>query len=243
VLQRLASSAVARLGSALPLPGTQSGLRAEDLRRTGNAVGRVVFWLVLALAVMAATERMGMPVVTAWLSGVANYLPRIVVAVLIAAAGLPLSRLAGAAASRAALSAGTSGARRVGKLAEVSAIAVTALIAIETLGIEVSFLHFAILVVLAALLFGAGLAFALGARELVAEILACHYVQRLYHVGQRVEVQGDGGAVTGRILRVVPPCVVLETPAGEVAVPASRFTTGTSRLLASGDAAVRGQDG
>jgi hypothetical protein len=220
-----------RLGGGLSRLSAGDALRDADLRRTARAVGRIVFWLVVALAVMGATERLGLPVVTAWLSGVANYLPRVLVAVLIVVAGLALSRLAGTGAARAAASSGIADARQIRRLVELTALSVTALVAIEALGIDITFLQIAILVVLGGLLLGGALAFGLGAQSLVADILACHYAQRLYQPGQRVRLERpDGATIEGQLLRVVPPCVILETPEGEVAVPARQITSAVSRL-------------
>jgi len=234
VLARVAERGLTRLGRLFAGQAGRSGLREPELTRSARAGGRVVFWLVFALAVMGATERLGLPVVTSWLSGVASYLPRILVAILVVVAGMALARAASAGAARAAASSGVGDTHRIARLAELTVMAVTGLVAIEALGIDITFLEVAILVALGGLLLAAALAFGMGARELVADILACHYVLRLYQVGQTLRIEPDAGhptAIEGRLLRVVPPCVVLQTALGEVAVPARRITGGaTSRV-------------
>ena len=68
------------------------------------------------------------------------------------------------------------------------------LVAIKQLGVDVSLLTNIFLIVLAALLAGAAFAFGLGARSVIANILAMHYVNKSYDVGQRIRLGDDNGA-------------------------------------------------
>src|SRR5215217_3140512 len=82
MLGRLARRLVAR--SARWLGSWQPGaVSVPQLDRVEKAVGSAVYWLVVVFSVMAATETLGLPVVTAWLSGVATFLPRVEVAIVI----------------------------------------------------------------------------------------------------------------------------------------------------------------
>jgi hypothetical protein len=222
VARRLSSRA-ARLIAGL----NHAGRDIPDTKQIDKGVGRAVFWLVMVCAGMAATETLGLPVVTAWLSGVATFVPRVVVAIFIVALGIVAARVARQVVSRMAVSAKLTGADRVGRIAELVLLVSTALIAIEQLGVEVSFLKTALLILLAALLGGAALAFGLGGRELVANILAAHYVHKIYQVGQTVRIDD----AEGRIVRFTETSVILESREGQIAVPARRFSDLRSTLV------------
>jgi small-conductance mechanosensitive channel len=118
-------------------------------------------------------------------------------------------------------------ARRLGRLAEIGVWVGTTLVAIEQLGIEISFLKATLTVVLAALLGGAALSFGLGGQRVAANILSAHYVQKLYQVGQTIRLDG----IEGRIARITETTVILESEEGEVAIPASSVTDGRSLLV------------
>lgn len=226
ILGRLARKLVARsarwLGSLQP-----GGVSLPDFERVEDAVGRAVYWLVVVCAVMAATETLGLPVVTAWLSGVATFLPRIAVAIMIIALGTVAARVTRHVVTSTASAANVAAAERLGRVAELTALLATVLVAIEQLGIEISFLKATLLVMLAGLLLGAALAFGFGGRDLVANILSAHYVHRLYQVGQVVRVDG----VEGRIVRITETAVILECGEGDVAIPARTFAESRSTLL------------
>jgi hypothetical protein len=197
------------------------------LDRVQKAVGRAVYWLVVVCAVMAATETLGLPVVTAWLSGVATFLPRVAVAILIIALGTVAARVARHVVTSAAGAANVSSADRLGRVTELALLLGTALVAIEQLGIEISFLKATLLILFGALLFGAALAFGFGGRDLVANILSAHYVHRLYQVGQVVRVDG----VEGRIVRIAETSIILECAEGDVSIPARVFADSRSTLV------------
>jgi small-conductance mechanosensitive channel len=226
LLGRLARRLVARgarwVGSLQP--GTIS---VPGLDRAEKAVGRAVYWLVVVCAVMAATETLGLPVVTAWLSGIATFLPRVAVAILIIALGTAAARVASHVVRSTANAANMPMAERLGRVTETVLLLGTALVAIEQLGIEISFLKATLLILLAGLLAGAALAFGLGGRDLVANILSAHYVHRLYQVGQVVRIDG----VEGRIVRIAETSVILECAEGDVAIPARTFADSRSTLV------------
>jgi hypothetical protein len=189
VFGRLARRLVAR--SARWLGSLQPGaMSVSHFDRVEKAVGGAVYWLVLVFGVRAATETLGLPVVTAWLSGVATFLPRVAVAIVIVALG-------------------------------------TGLVAIEQLGIEISFLKATLLISFGGLLVGAALAFGIGGRDLVANILSAHYVHRLYQVGQVVRIDG----IEGRIVRIAETSVILECAEGDVSIPARVFADQRSTLI------------
>jgi len=202
-------------------------LAADGSERVEAAVGRTLYWIVVVLAVMAATETLGLPVVTAWLSGVASFLPRVAVAVVILAIGTIAGRAVRHMVAGAASSAQLPGAARLGRLAQIAVLIGTTLVAIEQLGVEISLLKTTLLIVLAALLAGAALAFGLGSQGVVANILSAYYVQKLYQVGQTVRLD----RIEGRITRITDTAVILEVEHGEVAIPARELTEQRSTLV------------
>jgi hypothetical protein len=226
VLGRLARRLVAR--SARWLGSFQPGaVSVPQLDRVEKAVGSAVYWLVVVFAVMAATETLGLPVVTAWLSGVATFLPRVAVAIVIVALGTVAARITRHVVTSTASGANVSSAERLGRVTELALLLGTALVAIEQLGIEISFLKATLLIMFGGLLFGAALAFGMGGRDLVANILSAHYVHRLYQVGQVVRIDG----IEGRIVRIAETSVILECADGDVSIPARVFADSRSTLV------------
>lgn len=196
-------------------------------RPVSNVIGSIVFWLVLLLFFTAATETLGLPVLATWLSGVSYYLPRILVAALIILAGLLAGNLAREAISAAATTAGLNYGQLLGRAVYVIILLIAIVTAVDQLGIESRFLTLTITIVIAALIGGAALAFGLGSRTTVSNIIAAHYLRQVYRVGDDVKI----GAVHGKILEIRPTCVILEGLDSRVLVPAKDFSETASMLI------------
>lgn len=223
LIGRLDRSALSR-----PLHG---GLRRIGVERPASeVVGATVFWIVLLLFVTAATETLGLPVVTTWLTGLSLYLPRILVAVLILLAGLLASHLAREATTTAAAAAGAAHPELLGGAAQVMILLVAGVTAVDQIGIDSRFLTLTVTIVIGSLIGGMALAFGLGARAAVSNIIASHYVRQTYRVGHTVRV----GGVQGRIVEITTTAVILETADGRVLVPAKEFGEILSVLVTTG---------
>jgi hypothetical protein len=216
-LRRVAERIVERAGRLLPSADSAS---PAERKRARVLVGRAVFWTVMLGFLMSATELLGLPLVTTWVNGIAAWLPKLLVAIVVLVAGIALGRLVRRAVAQGAQGAGISYSARLGGLAQIAVVGATVLVAAEQLGVEVSFVTSVLMIVLACLLGGAALAFGLGSRGVVENILSGHYVRQLYQVGHLVRIDG----VEGRVLRLTPTAVVLSTDDGEVVVPAQEFT-------------------
>jgi hypothetical protein len=227
-LRALVRRLVTRLTGLLPGRAREKALGEVVGRRdTAKIAGRVVFWLTIVLVLIAAMETLGLPVVTAWPEEVAAYVPRGVAAILVVLVGIVVGRLTRNGISRAVPETVALGAARLGHLVEIGIIGAAGLIAVEQLGIDITFLTTLVLLVVGALVAGAALAFGLGGGPMVTHILAAHYVRQLYEVGQHVRVD----EVEGRIVRITQTAVILHSDEGQVVVPASTFATRRSTRL------------
>jgi small-conductance mechanosensitive channel len=190
-------------------------------------IGGFVFWVVLIFFVATAMETLGLPVVTASLSRVAYYLPNVLAALVVIFAGLIVGKVVGNAVARTATGTGMAFGPAIGATVRGTVILVAAVVAIEQVGIQADLLVVMLAVIVGAGLAGAGLAFGLGARTAVSNIIASHYVSQAYRVGQTVRVAG----VEGQIVQTTPTAVFIAAAEGRVLVPASRFSESASVLL------------
>lgn len=232
LLARLLRAAIVRLSGRLD--GLfRSHAREDFLRRVGverpasTVIGGIAFWLVLLVFFTAATETLGLPVVATWLSGVSYYLPRILVAALITLGGVFAGNLARDTIVATAGAAGLAYADLLGRAVYIIILLVAIVTGVDQLGIESRFLTLTITVVIAALIGGAALAFGLGSRTTVSNIIAAHYLRQIYRIGQTVRIRD----AYGRITEITPTAVILDGPEGRVLVPAKDFSEVASVLV------------
>ncbi len=203
-------------------------LKASGADRVASeAASLIVFWLVFLVFLAAAGEVLGLPVVTTGLSRLAQYLPNILGAVLVVLAGLVLANLVRGAVARTAATTKLSYGGVLSQSARVIILLVAGVIALDQLGIDSQLLIVSMNILIASVIGGTALAFALGSRATVSNILALHYLTQTYKVGQRIRV----GELEGEIVEFKKIGVVLASAEGLVLVPAQEFSEQRSTLL------------
>ena len=198
-----------------------------DLGSTARIIATTIYWIIILFTLAVATHLLGLSVMTTWFDALLAYLPNILAAIVIIFAGIILGRLVGDLMSSSIVKAGIPKGDHVRKLVQFVIVFVASVIAINQVGIDIQFLTNLVTIVIAALLFGAALAFGLGASTSVSNILGSFYVQKSYREGNRVKIDD----VEGVIVRITPTEVHIKTKTGIVTIPAKNFNQEKSELL------------
>jgi small-conductance mechanosensitive channel len=189
-------------------------------RLASELVGRLVFWVVFLFFAAAAGEALQLPIATSSLARFSSYLPNVIAAGVILFAGIVAGNLTRSTILGAARSAGLGYGEALGQSAKLVVLMVAGVVAVDQLGVHSTLLIVTLSVLLASVLGAVGLAFGLGARTAVSNIIAAHHVVQLYRVGQHVRV----GEVQGEIVEFRSIGVVLESEEGRVFIPARQFS-------------------
>ena len=182
-------------------------------------IGTAAFWLIVALFLSFATDLAGMEGVTDWLRSVLRYFPTMLFGVLIIVAGHLIGLLVRDLLLEALASAHVEQRELVARLAQTATFLTAIIIGLHQIGLDVSFVTLIIAVALGVVLVGFSLAFGLGARGLVANLIGTHYLRRQFQPGARVRL----GDVEGEILEITPTSVIVETDEGRAHVPSHLF--------------------
>ena len=232
LIRYLSRHAISNLSRLIPSRRFQVSLeRAEATRPVSQVIGNVLHWIVVLFFLTVATEMLGLPVVTTWLSGIATYLPRVLAASLVILAGLASGVMLRDLVASAATSARIGYGPLLGRAVQVVVLIATVLIGVDQLGLDVTVLTIIIGTTVGAILLGAALTFALGARDAVSDILASHYLQKFFRVGQTIRI----GEIEGRIVEISATAVILDAAEGRVRIPAKAFSEASATLLTGRD--------
>ncbi|MGK7396551.1 MAG: mechanosensitive ion channel family protein [Candidatus Cyclobacteriaceae bacterium M3_2C_046] len=198
-----------------------------NLQRPANFIGNVFFWLIFLSFFILITDILGLSIIKDWMESILQYSPNILAAILIIVVAIFVGKILAGIISSVSKKVGLSYGNTLGRIAQLLVVFTAIIIAVDQIGIEISFLITLVNIVIAALLFGAALAFGLGARTVVTNILAAFYVRKMYRVGDQVQI----GSTRGRIARIDPTSVLLDTEEGQVTIPAKVFNENQSILL------------
>ena len=134
-------------------------------RTPSEFVGIVVQVGIMLFAVVAATDVLGIPALTAIVSGIVLVAGRVLSGLVVFAIGLYLANLAFSLIA----SSGTRQARLLGQAARFAIIAFVAALALQQMGIGSDIVNLAFGLLLGAIAVGIALAFGLGGREIAAD--------------------------------------------------------------------------
>jgi small-conductance mechanosensitive channel len=153
--------------------------RAETRQTPSSIMGRLVFWLVFIIAIVMATDALGISQVSAVLAELIAYIPNVIAAVLILIlAALLANFLAG-------IIRGATGSDILATVARVAIIVYAVFAALTQLGIAVQLTANTLLIVLGGVALAAALAFGFGAQNVARDIVERAYDRR------RDEVRGE----------------------------------------------------
>jgi hypothetical protein len=200
--------------------------RSGSTKTGSDVLGLLVFWVIFLLFGVTATDMLGLPTVSATLTDLAHYLPKVGLAVLIIVLGMLAASYIKELISLACASAGISQGTIVAQTFYVAAILVVFVTAVNELGIDTTLLNSTIMIGFGGLIAGAALSFGLGARGAVANLIAAHYLRQVFRVGQTIQV----GDIQGTIAALTPVAIVVDTPKGRVVLPASRFQESSATI-------------
>lgn len=181
--------------------------------------GLLTYGTVLVFSVIVAIRLLDIEQLSSWLDTTLVYVPRLVVGLFIIGIGNVLGALL---RNITAGLVGDGDVNAIGpRLIHAGVVTVAVITGLEQLGVNISFVTQLALVVLAAVLGGLSLAFALGARQYVANLMAQPELAR-YATGERLRIDEDEGV----IVEIHGTGLVLATEAGLVAIPAARLAAG-----------------
>lgn len=197
----------------------------ERVKRSYSVIiSGAVFWIVIIFSIAAAANVLGWTMFSDWMGNIITYLPNLVTGLLIILAGFLLGNGAKSAATGAAIAAGLGQVYLLGRIVQLTIMFTALVIGVEQIGINVGFITDVSLVVIGVLLAGGALAFGLGARDLVANVIGAQYTRKHCRIGEYMQI----GSASGVVIEVSQTAIILDSGKGRIVVPARQFHELTS---------------
>lgn len=226
IVERLVRKTILYLDNVLNNQLRQSLLNV-DLEGSARFISKTIFWIILFITVMSCIHILQLDFLTQWFGAVLAYVPNVLAAVIIIFVGIIVGRLAGDLISSATTRTGLANGKYIGRLVRYLIIFIAIIIVINQLGVDITFLTSLITIIVSALLFGAALAFGLGARTSISNILGAYYARKTFSLGDKIEM----GDIKGVIVKIDDHAVVLETKTGLMMIPAKDFSEKQVNLI------------
>jgi small-conductance mechanosensitive channel len=227
LIKALMNRLINRMDKMLPGKSLQKKLKQISTDPSTRLFSNLIYWIIIIFFLTAATEILGLPIITNWLGGLVNYLPNLILAALLIFTGVIGGRLLRETINTAAAKAGGTYGEVIGQFAYYVILSIAILLAVTQIGVDLAILSGIIYIVLAAVLFGAALAFGFGAKTSISNILSCYYLQTRYQIGEMVKIDN----LEGRIIEFTSTSLILESEKGQITIPAKKFNEESSVLI------------
>jgi len=175
--------------------------------RLDQIIGALIYYMVLLVFLVSASEVLGLKVVLETLNTFIAYLPHVLGAFLILVIALYIAKVIkdGAVSASSTLNIAYAGA--LGSFLEILIIGFGIVMALTELGLDMTVFTANITVIIAGIVLAMALSIGLGSRTIMSNVLARYYIAQLYHVGDEVFLAGEKGVIR----KVTPVSVVLQT--------------------------------
>ena len=183
-------------------------LKKAGISKTLDEIlGGLVYYLVLLVFLVSASEVLGVKVVLETLNAFIAYLPHILGAFLILVISLYVAKIVKDASRAAASSFNIAYARAVSSLLEIIIIGFGVVMALTEIGVDMTIFTTNVTLIIGGVILAMALSVGLGSRTIISNALARYYVCQIYHVGDEVYLAGHKGT----IVEMTPVSVVLKT--------------------------------
>jgi hypothetical protein len=158
-----------------------------------HAVGKLIFWLVMLVAILLASAALGLESISQMFGMLLGFIPTLVTAIVIIILGIIVGEFVRGVITASA--GGVDGVPTFAKLAKAVVVLVAVFMALSQMGVAAEIVDAAFILIVGALALAVGLAFGLGNQQLAGEI-----TRRWYEAGRRrrtAEPDGSAAAPKG----------------------------------------------
>lgn len=209
-----------RFDNLMEKVGIDKALQRIGLRQRLNLfLPKLAYFLVLSLLAKTASDALGLVAISSAIGAFFAYLPNIIAALLLLILGTTLGQFAGQMVTQAAESSGIDSASTLGRLVSALIVFIVAMMAIGQLKIDTEMVRIVTSFFLGAGALAFGLAFGLGTRDIVRNIVTGFYARKVLVVGKDLEVAGESGVLTA----ITATHAVLKSDGRDIIVANSNF--------------------
>jgi len=180
---------------------------------------RLAYFLVVVLLAKTASDAFGLIAISNAIGAFSSYLPNILAALLLLTLGTTVGQFMGTMVTQAAESSGLESASALGRIVSTLIIFLVSMMAIGQLKIDTEMVRIVTSILLGAGALGFGIAFGLGTRDIVRNLVTGFYTRRLLAIGQDLTIAGQRGILTA----ITPTHTVLNREGYDIVVANSKF--------------------
>ena len=221
VLWVLGFFAIDKLSAKTPLTGMLKSIGIH--KSISDILGWLVFWLIILLTLIVASDTLNLQQVRYGLAVITNYIPQVIAALLMIIFGMLLARFLQMLTFQTLSRMDITYKKFAGKTVQMVVLVFVFVAAIDQLGFNLHYILNGIVTIVSVGLLMLGLGAAFGARTVIDNATACQQLKRQLAIGDEISIND----VTGTVKEFTLTNIVLDTNDGTKILPASHLLTHT----------------
>jgi len=158
-------------------------------------IGKFVYWLIMLVFIISATEILGWEIVSKEISKLIEFLPKLLFALIFFIVGYYLSELIKKAVYSATNSAGISGAKAISNIVFYVLMIFISITSLDQAGVDTTLFTSNITIIIGGALLAFAIAYGFASRDILTNILASFYVRDKYKVGIKLMINDTKGVI------------------------------------------------
>lgn len=183
--------------------------------KLSEIIAKVLYYFILLVFIMAATETLGVAAITEMVSSLVNFIPKLLAAAIMLQVGVLLADTLRGAVVSLCQSFNIAAGRLLSMIVFVFFLIVTIISALGQAGINTELLESSFNLIIGGVIFAFAIGYGIASRDIMANVLSSFYTKNKYKEGQLVQIDD----VKGEILKIDTLSITLRTGDTTTVVP------------------------
>lgn len=226
VLAKILSFAVRKALRLVGFDKFSAKIKMDDVLERANVtitasqlVGKFVYWIIILLFFVTASDTLGWTVVSQSISDLIAYIPKLFSGIIIFIIGLYIADFIKKGLIGIFDSLGISSGKLVSDVAFYIILVLITMTALSQAGVDTTIITSNITVILGGIILAFAVSFGLGSRDVLTNILSSFYSRNNFKTGQKIEMQD----VSGTIVKIDSTSCTIKTKDGKIIIPVSKL--------------------
>ncbi|ADB40725.1 mechanosensitive ion channel family protein [Spirosoma linguale] len=183
--------------------------------KLSEIIAKVLYYFILLVFIMAATETLGVAAITEMVSSLVNFIPKLLAAAIMLQVGVLLADTLRGAVVNLCQSFNIAAGRLLSMIVFVFFLIVTIISALGQAGINTELLESSFNLIIGGVIFAFAIGYGIASRDIMANVLSSFYTKNKYKEGQLVQIDD----VKGEIIKIDTLSITLRTGDTTTVVP------------------------
>ena len=169
--------------------------KAGVKKDASSVVAKFVYWIILLLVIITASETLGWDILSSEISKLVNWLPSLFTAIVFFVIGTYLANFVKDIIRGATMSLGSKGGKILSSIVFYLLVIMISLSALNQAGVDTQILSSNLLLIMAGVLLAGAISYGLASKDILANLLASLYSKRTLKIGQLIQYQDLTGTI------------------------------------------------